>query len=196
MASMMKWGFWSAIGASALVGGLLALIFGLLAFRATGLYFGLATLALGQLVNILIEVKLRDWTGGSDGMSGVPRPVIFGYAFDSTRQFLVFSTICFAMLMVVLAAIRASSYGQVLRAVRDNPVRAAQLGYDVTRYRLSAFSISGAVTGISGALMAALTLFVSAPLQGRLSTYKSYGLPTAAPSRDQDGPKSCAVGRA
>lgn len=164
LTTVAHWGFGGAIVGSAVVGGLLALIFGSLAFRTSGLFFALATLAFGQLVNILIEIKLRDWSGGSDGLSGVPRPFLFGREIASTNAFLAFASVCFVLVMGFLVKIRASSYGQVLRAVRDNPVRAAQLGYNVITYRLSAYVVSGALSGIAGALFASLTMFVSPDL--------------------------------
>lgn len=159
--TLLGWGFPGSVAAGVVAGAVLATLFGLLAMRATGLYFALATLALGQLVNILIEVKLRAWTGGSDGLSGIPRPVIFGHSFGSTAAFLAFTSACFVPVMALLAMLRASGYGQALKAVRDNPVRASQIGYDVNRYRISAYAISGALSGFAGCLYAMLTMFVS-----------------------------------
>lgn len=141
-------------------GGALACIFGLLAFRASGIYFGLATLAMGQFVQVVIENKLRVWSGGSDGLAGVPRPNIFGFDFNNTSDFVLLLCMIFLVVMVTLALVRASPYGQALVAVRDNEVRAAQLGYHVGFYRVSAFGISGCYSALAGALFAALTSFV------------------------------------
>lgn len=159
--TLLGWGFPGSMVTALLVGVALAALFGLVAARATGLYFALATLALGQLVNILLEVKLRQWTGGSDGLSGIPRPVLFGHSFEKTSEFLIFVCSCFVLVMTFLALLRASGYGQVLQAIRDNPVRASQIGYDTSLYRLSAYAVSGGVSGFAGCLYAGLTMFVS-----------------------------------
>lgn len=153
-------GTFPALAASILIAGLLALIFGLLASRTTGLYFALATLALGQLVNILIEVKLRDITGGTDGLPGVPRPELLGIDFYANDNFLIFVSAVFVLGMSILATLRASPYGQVLKALNANPVRTNQLGFDVHRYRLSALVVSGMFSGLAGALFGSLTMFV------------------------------------
>lgn len=158
---LAKLGWVAGLIAAACGGGVLALVFGLLAARTAGLYFALATLAMGQLVSILIEVKLRDWTGGSDGLSGVPRPDFMGYTLASANSYLVFTSAAFFILVFGLGIVRRSAFAQVLMAIRDNPIRAAQLGYSPSKYRLTAYVLSGAVSGIAGALFGSLTMFVS-----------------------------------
>ncbi len=154
------WGISAALFASFLAGGLLAAIFGLLASRTTGIYFALVTLALGQLISILIEVKLRTISGGSDGIPGIPRPMAFGLDFGSTQNYLLFICATFTLILMLLVLLRRSPYGQALLAVRENAVRAEQMGYDVRFYRISALSLSGALSGLSGALFGMLTMFV------------------------------------
>lgn len=148
-----------AITTSLAAGGGLAALFGLLGMRSTGIYFSLTTLALGQLASVLCEVKLRAWTGGADGLAGVPRPRIFAWSFDATGSFLLFACVAFALSLTVLALVRRSGFGQVLRAIRENPVRTQQLGFNVTLYRVLAMAISGAFSGLAGALFSALSFF-------------------------------------
>lgn len=145
---------------SMVAGAAVAALFGLLGTRSTGIYFSLVTLALGQIASVLVEVKLRRWTGGADGIAGVPRPDMFGVSFDSTASFLNFMGVCFALGMVCLALIRRSSFGQVLRAVRENPTRTQQLGYDVALYRVYAIALSGGFSGLAGALFSGLSFYV------------------------------------
>ncbi|WP_137921966.1 branched-chain amino acid ABC transporter permease [Hydrogenophaga sp. 2FB] len=154
------WGVFPALAASVVAGGLLALLFGVLGRRATGIYFALATLALGQLVSILIEVKMRRFSGGSDGIPGIPRPMVLGIDFSDTLRYLWFTCFVFSAILALIALVRRSPYGHALAAVRDNPVRAEQLGYHVGFYRITALGLSGAISGLSGALFGMLTMFV------------------------------------
>lgn len=158
----IKGGFGLAAGLAGAMaaGALLAVVFALLAIRAAGIYFALSTLAMGQLVSVLVEIKLRALSGGNDGIPGVPRPVLFGVDFSSTQRYLWLACATFSLLLVVLAVIRRSPYGQALAAVRDNPARAEQLGYNVNFYRVSAFALSGALSGFAGAFFGMLTMFV------------------------------------
>jgi branched-chain amino acid transport system permease protein len=153
-------GFFPSLAGAILIGGALATLFGLLAIRATGIYFALSTLAMGQLFSVLVEIKFRGLSGGADGIAGVPRPDFFGLDFGVTRNYLWLICIAFAIVLTLLALIRRSPYGQTLLAVRENPVRAEQLGYSVHFYRVTAFAISGAFSGLAGALFGSLTMFV------------------------------------
>lgn len=150
----------AALALSMGCGAALAALFGALGMRATGIYFSLTTLALGQLASVLSEVKLRTWTGGTDGIAGVPRPQILHWSFDSTQDFVLFVCACFALGLTMLALLRRSGFGQVLRAIRENPTRTQQLGYDVKSYRIVAMAVSGAVSALAGALFSALSFFV------------------------------------
>jgi len=146
----------AAIGMGALLGA----AFGAITLRVTGVYLGLTTLALAQLVHHLAEVKLKAFTGGTDGLAGVPRPEFLGIDFYDDATFVVFIAAIFLVLMLANAVMRASPFGQVLTAIRQNEVRAEQLGYDVRLYKLSAFAISGGYAGIAGGLLGALVMYV------------------------------------
>lgn len=153
--------FTVALACGTLVGAALGGVFGKVALRASGLYLGLITLALGQLVNIIATVELQAYTGGVDGLSGVRRPE--GPSWLDFSNDRVYIGLLLLVLCVVLAAVRVlreSPFGQVLRAARQNQVRAEQLGWNVNDHRLAAFVISGAVVGLAGGLMASLMAFV------------------------------------
>ncbi|MES2362655.1 MAG: branched-chain amino acid ABC transporter permease [Pseudomonadota bacterium] len=153
-------GFLPALAGAAVFGGMLATIFGVLAIRASGIYFALSTIAMGQLVAVVIEAKLRFLSGGGDGLPGVPRPMLLGIDMSATDRYLWLVCLAFTIQLGLLALIRSSPYGLVLSAIRDNPVRAEQLGYNVSFYRVSAYAISGTASGMAGAYFAALTMFV------------------------------------
>ena len=131
------------------VAALLGLIVGWLAIRRSGIYFAMITLGLAQVIYFLsLQFK---FTGGEDGIQGVPRGVFLGLV-DLTptlnMYYFVLAIFLFG-LAVVYRAIR-SPFGQVLKAIRENEPRAVSLGYDVDRYKLMAFVLSAALSGLAG----------------------------------------------
>lgn len=158
------WTFMPSLALAALVGGAIAFVFAVLARRVPGVYFALATLAMAQLVLVITEVKLSPWSGGSDGLAGVPRPILFGVDLGGTGQYLLFVCVVFVIALVTLSLLRHSPYGQVLRAIRENAVRAEQLGYNIDLYRISAFTVSGAYSGVAGGLFGGLIFYVGPDL--------------------------------
>jgi len=145
---------------AAAAGGLLGLAFGATTFRVRGIYLALTTLVLAQFVHHLIEVKLRDVTGGTDGLVGVPRPELLGIDLYDEFNYLAFVAVLFGLSLAALAIVRASPFGQVLAAIRQNETRVQQLGYDPRLFKLAAFGLSGAFSGLAGGLLGALMMFV------------------------------------
>ncbi|MCD6671354.1 MAG: branched-chain amino acid ABC transporter permease [Burkholderiaceae bacterium] len=160
LTTRLGWGFLPAFAAAGIVGALVAVLFSFFALRVSGLFFALLTLALAQLLYILAGSKLRAFTGGVDGLPGVPRPELWGIDFYDNGTFYYFILAVFAVALLVAAILRSSPYGQALRAVKGNEVRAEQIGFDIQRLRQSAFAISGFYAGISGALLASLMFYV------------------------------------
>ena len=140
---------------SVLAGGafaaLLGLGFGALSIRRAGIYMTMITLALAQLV-FFFAVQLS-FTGGEDGLQGVPRGKLFGLV-DLTDNipmyFFVFAVFCLGFWLIYRTV--HSPFGQVLKAIRANEPRAISLGYDVARYKLLAFVLSAAITGVAGGM--------------------------------------------
>lgn len=154
-------GFVPAMGAAGLVGAVMAFGLSVFALRVSGLFFSLLTLALAQLVYILASTKLRSYTGGLDGIPGVPRPDLFGVDFYDNRNYYYFLIVVFFVGLALMALLRTSPFGKSLKAVQANEVRAAQIGYNVQRLRQCAFMISGFYAGVSGALLASLMFYIS-----------------------------------
>ena len=124
---------------------------GLLAIRRTGIYFAMITLALAQMVYFVC--LQAPFTGGEDGLQGVPRGNLFGIiplASDVTMYFVVLAV--FVSVFALIVRIVHSPFGQVLKAIRENEPRAISLGYDVDRYKLLAFVLSTALAGLAGSL--------------------------------------------
>ena len=132
-------------------GAFIGLIVGLLAIRRQGIYFAMITLALAQMLYFFcLQVP---FTGGEDGLQGVPRGKLFGVIDLSSAL-----TLYYVVLVIVVAAflliVRTihSPFGQILKAIKENEPRATSLGYDTDRFKLLAFVLSAALTGLAGSL--------------------------------------------
>jgi branched-chain amino acid transport system permease protein len=124
---------------------------GWIAIRRQGIYFAMITLALAQMVYFIC--LQAPFTGGEDGLQGVPRGALLGLlplADDRVLYYLVLA-VCVAAFLFIYRVVH-SPYGQVLKAIRDNEPRAISLGYDVDRYKLLAFVLSAALAGLAGSL--------------------------------------------
>ena len=158
------WPFGGALAAGALAGGLLALLFGVLTIRVSGVFFTLTTQALAEMVYILAATRLHRWTGGVEGLIGVPRPTLAGIDFLQPRAYYALLAVLFLAALGAAALLRASPFGQALRGIRQNGTRAAQLGLNVTRFKVAALTVSGVYSAFAGALLASLMSFVSPQL--------------------------------
>ncbi|AZD93437.1 MULTISPECIES: branched-chain amino acid ABC transporter permease [Pseudomonas] len=160
----LQLGLFSALFGAALVGALLALLVGALAIRRTGIYFVMLTLAFSQMA-YFIAYTLSDWTGGDNGLLSVPRPEIrIGdtvlLSLSDARYFYAFVAVLFLLIFIGARRVIASPFGSTLMAIRENETRAAAIGYDTRHFKILVFMLSGAVTGIAGALYAMLLHFV------------------------------------
>jgi branched-chain amino acid transport system permease protein len=141
-------------------GAFLGLVVGLIAIRRQGIYFAMITLALAQIV-FFIALQ-APFTGGEDGLQGVPRGVLFGVlslANDLTLYYVVLAV--FAVCFVSILRIVTSPFGQVLKMIRENEPRAISLGYEVDRYKLLAFVLSASLAGLAGGLKTVVMGFAS-----------------------------------
>ncbi len=139
----------------------LAWIFSFFALRVSGIFFALVTLALSQLLYILADSKLRVWTGGADGIPGVARPEMLGIDFFDSVNFYWYVALAFALVMAAIAMVRASPFGRAVMSIQQNEIRSETLGYNVHRIKQIAFLISGGISGLAGALLASLLMYVN-----------------------------------
>ncbi len=129
--------------------GLLGLLIGWLAIRRSGIYFAMITLGLAQVI-FFLSLQL-EFTGGEDGIQGVPRGLLLGlFDLNSTLTMYHFVLAIFLFGLWVLYRTIHSPFGQVLKAIRENEPRAVSLGYDVDRYKLLAFVLSATLSGLAG----------------------------------------------
>lgn len=145
------WSPEAGVLAGVVVGAALGLVVGLIAIRRQGIYFAMITLAMAQMIYfVCLQVP---FTGGEDGLQGVPRGKLLGLidlSSDLAMYFVVLAV--FAAVFLFIIRIVHSPYGQVLKAIRENEPRAVSLGYDVNRYKLLAYVLSTALAGLAGSL--------------------------------------------
>ena len=127
------------------------LLVGLIAIRRQGIYFAMITLAMAQMVYFVF--LQAPFTGGEDGLQGVPRGNLFGLlslADDRVLYYVVLAV--FVAVFLFIVRVVHSPYGQVLKAIRENEPRAISLGYDVDQFKLLAFVLSSALAGLAGSM--------------------------------------------
>jgi branched-chain amino acid transport system permease protein len=138
-----------ALPAAPLVAAAGALLFGFFIVRLTQTYFAMLSLAFGQIVFTVI-FKWKALTGGDDGLLDVWPPILL----KSPVAYYYFAVAVVGLCVLGLHAVVESPFGYALRAIRENPRRARFIGINVRRHQLVAFVISGAFSGVAGALFA------------------------------------------
>jgi branched-chain amino acid transport system permease protein len=154
------WGTIEGILGGVGVAMLLGLVIGAIAVRRQGIYFAMITLALSQLV--FFVCLQADFTGGENGLQGIPRGRILGMidlARDRTMYYFVLAA--FVAVFVLIRRIVHSPFGQVLKAIRANEPRAISLGYKIDRYKLVVFVLSATFAGLAGSLKALVLGFAT-----------------------------------
>ena len=146
----LGWPFELGLLAGVLAAALIGLVMGGLAIRRQGIYFSMITLALAQMV--YFGALRAPFTGGEDGLQGVPRGKLLGAVdlVNDTVLYFVVLAICVAGFALIVRTVH-SPFGQVLKAIKENEPRAVSLGYDVDKYKLMAFVLSAALAGLAGA---------------------------------------------
>ncbi|AKJ69673.1 ABC transporter permease [Pandoraea thiooxydans] len=136
--------------AGVLAGAVLGLVFGLLAIRRQGIYFAMITLALAQMIYFFC--LQAPFTGGEDGLQGVPRGKLFDLLplGNDLVLYYVVLLICAAAFLFIMRVVH-SPFGQILKAIKENEPRAISLGYDTDRFKLLAFVLSATLAALAGA---------------------------------------------
>jgi branched-chain amino acid transport system permease protein len=137
-------------------------VLGYPALRVKHHYLAFVTLAFSTLAFLVF--RNEEWlTGGIYGISGVPRPSLFGYEFGRPIPFYEFCLAVLALVAAAMAWLIRSPWGRAFTALRENPVRALSLGVDTRLYTLMAFAMGSALGGLAGVLYAPLVQFVDPP---------------------------------
>lgn len=148
------------VAAGILASAFVASIFGLLALRATGPYFLMATLALAQVLWGL-AIGWRSVTGGDDGLPGLVRPVLGPISLVEPSSYFLFVLLIFVCVAVFLSIFVRSPFGSALQGIRESESRMRMLGYNTWLYKYVAYVIAGTLAGVSGVLYVYYTGFVS-----------------------------------
>jgi len=154
------WSPWLAMGVGLLAVYIIATLISRPILKLKGHYLAMATLGFGIIVNIIM-VQTVDWTGGPDGMSGIPGLEIFGWAVDSDLRW--YGVIAVVMLLTVLVSLNIidSRAGRALRAVHGSEIAAQTMGVDTVRTKSQVFVFSACLASLVGSLFAHQQNFVS-----------------------------------
>jgi branched-chain amino acid transport system permease protein len=137
-----------------------AAVIGFFATRVSGFYFLMLTLAFSQMIYAIVY-QWRNVTGGTNGLSGIPKPTMFGFSLESSAVFYFLILAFFVGIYFGLKRFLASPVGQILVGIRENETRMKTMGYNTTLYKNLAFIIAGAVGGLAGGFYAYFNGFVS-----------------------------------
>jgi len=139
-------------------------LIGLIALRRTGIYFAMITVAIAEVFYFVEFNPLSAWTGGENGLPGVPMPVIdLGFIhleFSAGWSLYQFIAVCYFIGIVIALRIVRSPVGAIFRAIRENPVRAAAVGHNIHGYKLTAFVVAAAYAGFAGGLLGVMQAFM------------------------------------
>jgi branched-chain amino acid transport system permease protein len=150
---------WTGFIAGPIVAAIIGLIVGWLCVRLSRLYFGMLQISLGSLIWVIV-FRWYSFTGGDDGIFGIPMPSLFSSLKNSYYFILIILAICLILMYMILK----SPFGSTLQAIRDNPQRCEAIGINVRRHQLIAIVIATFFAGVAGVLFVALERSVFADL--------------------------------
>lgn len=153
-----------ALMVGTIVAMLAGVIVGFFTLRRSGIYFAMITLAFAEMFHFLELSPLSQWTGGENGLTGVPMPQVgFGsmaFQIQSGWSLYGYIAIYFFVGYIIAHRVVLSPFGQVLTALRDNSPRALATGHSVRKYKLAAFVIAAGFGGIAGGLLGVLQSYM------------------------------------
>jgi branched-chain amino acid transport system ATP-binding protein/branched-chain amino acid transport system permease protein len=154
----------TAIVIGTIVAAIIGFLVGLIALRRTGIYFAMITVAIAEVFYFVEFNPLSAFTGGENGLPGVPTPVFdLGFItikFDTDWSLYVLLAFCYFVGIVLALRIMRSPVGAILSAIRDNPLRAAAVGHNIQSYKLTAFVIAATYAGFAGGLLGVMQGFM------------------------------------
>lgn len=138
-----------------------AAIIGFLTLRRSGIYFAILTLAFAEMLHAAaLSSMLQRWTGGDNGLTMDTRPVLFGLEMDGLNVFF-FCAIILILGFFAARQIKRSTFGLMLRSIKENPMRLEYTGVNVQAYKMAAFLISAMYAGLAGSLMVVYEPYVA-----------------------------------
>lgn len=158
---VQQWPFLPALGGGGLAGALCAWGAGWFSLRFRGDFFVFATLGF-QMIAFVVFQNATQLTGGAAGLSGIPRPELFGWKLRELWAYALLVLTCVSLLLLPLLALLRSPFGLSLQALREDERAAESLGVNSLRQHLSAFTLAGAYAGIAGGLFASYVTYIDA----------------------------------
>lgn len=143
-----------------MIAAVVAITVGPIFLRIKGVFFVLLTYAFGQIVNLIFQ----EWTslfGGNNGLYGIPKLSIMGYALTTTLQYYVFGVVFTLLTYLVLRVIERSDIGAIIESLNEDEMLSRAIGSNALSWRTAAFTLSALVAGLSGGLYAFYIGFLS-----------------------------------
>jgi branched-chain amino acid transport system permease protein len=154
----------SSLFVGMIVSAIVGYLVGLIALRRTGIYFAMITVAIAEVFFFVEFNPLSAYTGGENGLPGVPSPTLpLGFTtlqFSNDTSLYWFLAFWYFIGLVLALRIVRSPVGAILRAIRDNPLRAAAVGHNIHGYKLTAFVVAAAYAGFAGGLLGIMQGFM------------------------------------
>ncbi len=151
---------WFGLAAAVVLGGLVAYAIALPTLRLKGHYLAMATLGFAEIVHVLF-VELRDLTGGTDGLYGLPAISIGGFSFETPLKLYLLVLVFVVVSLVLSLNIVNSRVGRALRAVHGSEIAASSSGVDTAKYKIQVFVLSAVLASIGGSFYAHMAGYVS-----------------------------------
>ena len=148
-----------AIIVAVIVSTIVAVVIGLLTLKRTGIYFSILTLAFAEMFHSMAMAMLQQWTGGENGLTGMPTPMLFELKMQGSAVF-YFVTIVAILAFYIAKRIERSPVGLMMRAIKCNQTRLEYTGINARKYKLLTFVISAIYAALAGALMVVYEPFV------------------------------------
>ena len=155
----LGWPFFVVLPIAAVACFMIGLALGFPALRVQHHYLAFATLGFNILVFLVMRNEEKI-TGGTFGISAIPRPSVLGMSTEGHLAYFYFTLVSLVALAAVLWWLLRSPWGRAFAALRDNPIRAESLGVNITAYTLLAFAIGAACAGVGGVYYASLVEFI------------------------------------
>ncbi len=156
----LGWSFWATLPVAAICAGAFGLLIGLPALRTNGDYLAIATLGFGEIFRLIL-VNGGDFTRGPRGLTGIARPELFGLDFTNKNVYYYIILAVTVLIFFIVYNIPRTFFGRALMAIRDDEDAAGFMGIQISKYKVSAFAISGLIAGIAGAFYAHYICYIS-----------------------------------
>lgn len=155
----LGWNFFFALPVAMALAGVIALLIGLVLSKFDGDYYALASLGFGIII-YSIFLNWQDLTNGPLGIPGITRPTLFGFAFSDNLSFLVLSLLFVVLVYFISQFVVHSSFGRILKAIREDEKAIRVFGYKTLNYKLVIFVIGAMMAAIAGALYATYITYI------------------------------------